>query len=263
MYQWWVFVHLVGVFAFLGSHGVSMGVSFRLRTERDPQRVGDLLQLSGWAIRTFYVSLAVLLIGGIVAGFLGHWWSSAWIWASIVVLLLTSLAMYGLARPYYRRIRLVARAKAEGGTAVTDDQFDQILRSNRSVAVIGIGAVGLLVILYFMLFKPTFGVSSTAAPPPAGGSALQIGATALSFDTESLQAPADTPFTIRFDNAAPGVPHNVSVYRDSSAKDALFVGKTVTGPVVVTYRVASLAAGRYFFRCDVHPTLMTGTLVVK
>ena len=70
-------------------------------------------------------------------------------------------------------------------------------------------------------------------------------------------------FTITFDNAAPGVPHNVSIYANASAAKALFRGQIVTGPKTVTYHVNALPAGSYFFRCDVHPTLMTGTLVVK
>src|SRR6476659_7345581 len=102
MYQWWVFVHLIGVFAFLASHGVSMTVAFRLRKERDPRRIADLLQLSASAIRGFYAALAVLLAGGIVAGFLGHLWGRAWIWSAIGVLVLTTAFMYAVASPYYR-----------------------------------------------------------------------------------------------------------------------------------------------------------------
>ena len=40
-------------------------------------------------------------------------------------------------------------------------------------------------------------------------------------------------------------------------------GDVITGPKSTTYDVKALRAGTYFFRCDVHPTLMTGSLVVK
>ena len=46
MYNWWVFLHIAGVFAFLTAHGVSVGVAFKLRRERDPQRILALNELS-------------------------------------------------------------------------------------------------------------------------------------------------------------------------------------------------------------------------
>ena len=154
MYRWWVFVHLAGVFAFLAAHGVSIAVTFRLRSETDPRKVSDLLVLSGVSIRWFYVSMGVLVVAGTVAGFLGHLWAQGWIWAAIVVLVLTSAAMLLVARPYYRRVGLIARAMASGSQAVTDEQFRGVLRSRVPDAVATIGVVGLGLILYLMLFKP-------------------------------------------------------------------------------------------------------------
>ena len=81
----------------------------------------------------------------------------------------------------------------------------------------------------------------------------------LAFDKECLAAPADSAFTIRFDNADAGVPHNVSVL---SGGTSLFRGQIATGPEVATYRVNALRAGTFEFRCDVHPQ-MRGTFVVQ
>jgi hypothetical protein len=131
MYQWFVFVHLAGVFGLLASHGVSMGVMFRLRGERDPARVDSLLQISALSVGPFYISLLVLLVGGVVAGFLGDLWSYGWIWGSIAVLVLIMVVMYAMARPYYQRVRFIARAMAEGTEAVSQEQWERILRSGR------------------------------------------------------------------------------------------------------------------------------------
>ncbi|HEX2149566.1 MAG TPA: hypothetical protein VHI31_05250, partial [Actinomycetota bacterium] len=67
MYQWWVYLHLIGVFGFLISHGVSVAVTFRLRKERDPQKVQALLGLSSASLAGFYPSLALLVAGGVAA----------------------------------------------------------------------------------------------------------------------------------------------------------------------------------------------------
>jgi plastocyanin len=268
MYQWWVFVHLVGVFGFLVSHGVSVAITFRLRTERNPERINALLQLSGSSIKAFYGSLFLLLLGGVVAGFIGDWWAYVWIWAAIVILVVTSLAMYGMARPFYRKVGLVAKALAGGSEAVTDEQFDQILRSRRPISIAAIGGIALVAILYLMVFKPTLTLGGTKpSPAPAAcspsGTALSISASTLSFDKDCLAAPAARGFTLEFDNTVAGIPHNVSIYTDSSAADSLFVGERVDGPKSVTYRVGPLPAGTYYFRCDFHPPQMNGTFVVK
>ena len=153
-YQWWKFVHVLAVFAFLLSHGVSVGAAFRIRKERDPTRVLTLAQLSGASINVFYVSLAALVGAGVVLGFLGHWWSFVWIWAAIGVLVATIMAMYLVATPYYRKIRTVAGALAGGSKAVTDQEFVALLKSPRLFVVTGIGVVGLGVILWLMILVP-------------------------------------------------------------------------------------------------------------
>jgi plastocyanin len=267
MYQWWVFVHLAGVFGFLLFHGVSVWTTFRLRKERDPSKVNAMLEMSGASTRGFYISLVVLLLGGIVAGFIGHWWSQGWIWASLLVLVVTSILMLAIARPFYRRVGLVARAIEGGSQAVTAEQFDGILRSRRPISIMAIGFIGLGLILYFMLFKPTFGfggVSAAAGPATTqcvpSGTSIQVTAKGNRFDAGCLAAPAGKAFTIAFDNQDP-VQHNVAIYTNASLARLLFRGDLITGPRTITYRVGSLPAGKYYFRCDVH-TFMNGTFVV-
>jgi nitrite reductase (NO-forming) len=105
------------------------------------------------------------------------------------------------------------------------------------------------------------GSSSGAACDPVGAK-LVISAEGMAFDTDCLAAPAGTVFTIRFTNDDAGVPHNVSIYTDASARTPLFVGDLVSGPQTVTYHVPALDAGTYVFRCDVHPQ-MNGTFAVS
>ena len=69
------------------------------------------------------------------------------------------------------------------------------------------------------------------------------------------------------DNQDAGVPHNVALYTDQSATKLLggatSAEDTITGPATTQYDINPLPAGTYFFRCDVHPTAMFGTFVVK
>jgi nitrite reductase (NO-forming) len=102
----------------------------------------------------------------------------------------------------------------------------------------------------------------TAACSPHG-TVVKVTAHNVAFDASCLAAPANTPFQIEFTNMDPGIPHNVAIYTDSSAAKALFTGALVSGPNTVSYKVPALAPGNYYFRCDVHPTQMVGTFVVK
>jgi formate hydrogenlyase subunit 3/multisubunit Na+/H+ antiporter MnhD subunit len=162
MYQFWVFVHLAGVFGFLLAHGVSAAVAMSLRRERDPQKVRALLELSSWTLSAFYISFLVLLAGGITAGFLGHWWGQGWIWAALGVLLLMMGAMYGLASPYYNRLREAVglqtyarkRQGTQPGPPTQTVKLEPLLRSSRPVLITVVGMMGLLVILWLMVYKP-------------------------------------------------------------------------------------------------------------
>ena len=73
MYPWIALVHVIGGFGFFLAHGASAAVAFRLRKERDLERVRALLDLSSSTISALYISLLVLLAAGIWAGFLGRW----------------------------------------------------------------------------------------------------------------------------------------------------------------------------------------------
>lgn len=114
-----------------------------------------------------------------------------------------------------------------------------------------------------------------ATPPPAecepDGTALQVaapvGASASGFDTNCLAVPAEEAFTIDFNNQDAGVPHNVEIFTDASATTRLGgaqnAGDFITGPDTVTYEVDPLDPGTFFFRCDIHPTTMTGTFIAQ
>jgi cytochrome c oxidase subunit 2 len=110
-------------------------------------------------------------------------------------------------------------------------------------------------------------VKATPAPAGDGGDSgqsvtLKLKASNLAFDQDSIAAPAGEPFTIEFENADTGTMHNFSIYTDDSATKSLYTGQLFSSGTQ-TESVPALEAGTYFFRCDVHPTTMTGDLVVQ
>jgi plastocyanin len=108
--------------------------------------------------------------------------------------------------------------------------------------------------------------TSTLAPGhrcPARTTAAQLTAKHIAFAPACLTAEAGRPFTLKFDNKE-AVPHNVSIFEGADANSQIaFQGKIIRGPRVIDYQVPALSRGRHLFRCDVHPNLMQGQLIVR
>jgi len=98
--------------------------------------------------------------------------------------------------------------------------------------------------------------SGSAAPP---ATTLELIASGIAFDQATLNAPADEPFAIDFDNRDAGIAHDVAIRNDTGL---VFNGEDVTGPGKVVDNVPPLAAGTYTFFCTFHAN-MTGTLTVQ
>ncbi|HXY72173.1 MAG TPA: cupredoxin domain-containing protein [Actinomycetota bacterium] len=111
----------------------------------------------------------------------------------------------------------------------------------------------------------------SGAPPclPSGSSTtLSIdaptGASATGFSSNCLAVVPGVSFKVTFTNSDTTA-HNFAIFTNSSATDQL--GGATSSEVVVpgassTYTVNALKPGTYFFRCDLHPSTMTGTFVV-
>jgi mono/diheme cytochrome c family protein/plastocyanin len=89
------------------------------------------------------------------------------------------------------------------------------------------------------------------------------GAASTGFEPDTLEAAADTPFTLEFDNQDATAPHNVVIKDPSGANVSIGDTAPFTGPATKSYAVPALAAGDYSFVCEVHPTTMTGTLTAQ
>jgi plastocyanin len=81
------------------------------------------------------------------------------------------------------------------------------------------------------------------------------------FTPDALEVASDAPIEMEFDNQEEGVQHNVVVFDGPDAQaPQLFGGPLITGPDKVTYAIAPLPEGGYFFHCEIHPTTMVGEI---
>ena len=100
-----------------------------------------------------------------------------------------------------------------------------------------------------------------AGQTPSGGATAEIKMVAgTAFDRAELTIAAGVDVEVTADNT--DGTHNFSVYEDESAQENLGKTEICTAPCTDTVTL-NLPAGEYFFRCEVHPTLMTGTLTAR
>lgn len=107
---------------------------------------------------------------------------------------------------------------------------------------------------------------ANATPPaqpsaaPGAASLTVTASTPAAFDQATLEAPANTPITIQFQNKDPSAQHNVAIKAATPQGD--FVPPVAEPGQSANYNVAPLQPGQYEFYCSVHPN-MKGTLTVK
>ena len=143
MYQWIVFIHIASVLGLLLVHPVT--VAFHLKEERNDVRIRELLEVSEAASALRWIFFGLTLVSGIVLGFMGSFWGTAWLWAALVIFISIAVVMnrYG-----GRTIDRIADTR-------DDAQMERLLSRFNPWVLAVTGACGLLVILYLMLFKPT------------------------------------------------------------------------------------------------------------
>jgi cytochrome bd-type quinol oxidase subunit 2 len=155
MARFWLFMHLVGMAGFLAAHGVSMFAMFQLRAVgADRDRIFDLCDRSKRSVGPMYVSTGLLLLGGVAGGIVGKWFGDAWLWVSILVLLATMAAMSSIATPYMKKLRDGCTRWHDGSYTLSDEDLRAALDGPIISITAAVGTLGLLLILYLMVYKP-------------------------------------------------------------------------------------------------------------
>lgn len=217
------------------------------------------VHMPGPSFRPLLGALGVTsLLGGLVAG--------GWLLAVGVIILVMTLVGW------------LVDAKAEYAKTVEADRTGHLENIPapvwpRRLLQVAVALIVLAVLVDTGIFPPRSSDSTaggaTGSPVPSGaaatpGTAFEITAKAIAYDTLDLTVPADTPFTIRFTNQdPPGVLHDVDI-RAGDKTSVVQDQDVINGGDSVTYSYQGLPSGSYVFICSIHPIPgMTGTLTVK
>jgi plastocyanin len=120
--------------------------------------------------------------------------------------------------------------------------------------------LGLLVVIAISAACSSASGGQPASAGPVDPNAPVITAQGNAFAPASLTVKSGKAFSLTLDNKD-AAPHNVAIYKDSSAAQQVSIGEIVSSKSA-TQQVPALDKGTYFFRCDVHHE-MTGTIVAE
>ncbi len=101
-----------------------------------------------------------------------------------------------------------------------------------------------------------------AATCEPSGTSLSIVASGTKFDKDCLAAPANQAVTISFENKDT-INHSLVILKSHTAMEPIARADVFTGPKTITLTVPGQPPGTYAFHCEVHPSVMMGTFVVK
>ena len=88
-----ILIHVLAALVFVIAHAVSAVAMFQVRNQSDRAVLTATLDRSSKAMIVAYIALLVLLVGGVILGFVGSRWGSLWIWVSLVLFVVVSWAM--------------------------------------------------------------------------------------------------------------------------------------------------------------------------
>jgi hypothetical protein len=156
-----VFIHVLAVISFFLFHGTSAAMAFKLRKETDFTRIRAMLDLSASTMMAMGISFLVMGLTGLIMPFLLHIWDKAWIWLSIVLMLIVAIWMGLFNEKSYKILRkLVGLPYMQGNKeypaeppASAEEVAAHLNKINApQLAVVGYALPAL--VLWLMIFKP-------------------------------------------------------------------------------------------------------------
>ena len=139
------------------------GGRLAVESQRDPATARAWLEINanGAVVGVFYGSLLVLLISGVVAGFMGDWWGQGWLWLSLALLIGIIVGMFFIGTRRYSRLRQAlgmpwfdGRKEHPAAEPAPIEEIQALLAASPALSLTVIGFGGIAIILWLMMLKP-------------------------------------------------------------------------------------------------------------
>lgn len=110
------------------------------------------------------------------------------------------------------------------------------------------------------------GAAATCSPSGATITIAALPNARLAWDKDCLAVTAGQDFTVTFDNQDNGVPHTFAILAEHTGTQVFYTTGQTVGVKKMDFKVTANKlprAGTYHFHCEVHPTQMQGTFIIK
>jgi len=157
MYQWIVFLHVTAIFVFLVQHAVEIFVTFRLRQQQEPEGVfATYAFMLNNNTRNLRITYSLIILTGGIAGFMAPWWKQGWMWTALGMMIVIWIVMGRIGPIYLTAVDTITnQAMQDKADLSALDKFRSDLKARREPEVMAVTSViGLLIILWLMMFKP-------------------------------------------------------------------------------------------------------------
>ena len=159
--QWLIFLHVLAAISFFLGHGASAAMAFQIRKESNLDRMRAMLDLSVTLFKFYMLSFLVLGLTGLIMPFILSLWGEAWIWLSIVLMLVVTLWMGFFNEKGYKKLRrlvglpyMVGNKNFPAEAPASDDEIRAHIDTISTRSLVFVGYILPAVALWLMVFKP-------------------------------------------------------------------------------------------------------------
>jgi hypothetical protein len=158
---WLLFLHILSVLTFFLTHGASVAMAFKIRTETNFERIRAMLDLSVAMINIMFMAFVGMGLTGLIMPFILKLWGKGWIWASIVLMVIVTVQMGLMNEKRYKILRkLVGLPYMQGAKEYPAEEPASLqevqahIKKLRADELVIVGYVIPMVVLWLMVFKP-------------------------------------------------------------------------------------------------------------
>jgi hypothetical protein len=159
--RWLVYLHVLAAITFFLLHGASAAMAFRVRRERDFNRIRAMLDLSWGTTIPMGIAFLVLAATGVILPFLVHIWDRGYIWVSIVLMVGVFVYMSVFNEGHFKELRrLVGLPYMKGNKEypaeppASQAAVEALLERTSIAGLMVAGYIVPAIVLWLMLFKP-------------------------------------------------------------------------------------------------------------